>query len=103
MLPIDAPPIEGGYVAIADGESRRLAAPHPARGPVEDLGDVVLLPGLVNAHTHLEFSDLPTPLGAAGHDAAGVDSAGDRASASAAIAMRRRRSPRGWPRAWRRA
>ena len=35
-------------------------------GEVRDLGNVAILPGLVNAHTHLDFSDLANPLGERG-------------------------------------
>jgi cytosine/adenosine deaminase-related metal-dependent hydrolase len=66
VLPIDAPPLEGGYVSVSDGVIADVCGSDPSRGPVADLGDVVLLPGLVNAHTHLEFSGLAKPLGAPG-------------------------------------
>lgn len=66
VLPIDGQPIEGGYVAVTDGIIAEIAAKAPNCGPTTDLGDVVLLPGLVNAHTHLEFSGLTKPLGAPG-------------------------------------
>lgn len=66
VLPVDGPPIDGGCVSIAGGRIATIGEPGNSSGPVEDLGDVVLAPGLVNAHTHLEFSDLPAPLGAPG-------------------------------------
>ena len=66
VLPIDGPPIEGGYIAIADGFIAAIGSHDPNCGPITDLGDVALLPGLVNAHTHLEFSGLAKPLGTPG-------------------------------------
>lgn len=57
IVPIAAPPIADGVVAV-DGD--RIAYVGPASdGPVGDennLGDVILLPGLVNAHCHLELT-----------------------------------------------
>ena len=52
--------LENGRVAVEGG---RIVAVGTDRQPGEiDLGDQVLLPGLVNAHTHLEFSQLERPL-----------------------------------------
>ena len=48
VLPIDRPPVAGGYVSIADGRIAAVGSVDPGMGPVEDVGDVVLLPGLVN-------------------------------------------------------
>src|SRR6187551_2532304 len=56
LLPIDRPPVHGGWIEIApDG---RIAAIGQGKPPssADDLGDVALLPGLVNTHTHLELS-----------------------------------------------
>jgi cytosine/adenosine deaminase-related metal-dependent hydrolase len=57
VLPITAPPIADGTVAV---EGTRIAyvgerSGAPA-GEGIDLGDAVLMPGLVNAHTHLELT-----------------------------------------------
>ena len=67
LAPMDRPVIRDGGVVfaggtiVAVGDANALRAAHPdAR--VEDLGDSVILPGLVNPHTHLELSHC-TPAG----------------------------------------
>jgi cytosine/adenosine deaminase-related metal-dependent hydrolase len=44
----------GRITAVGDAKSLRRANPD---AQIHDAGDVILLPGLVNAHTHLELSD----------------------------------------------
>ncbi len=59
LVPICEPPIRDGWVAIDRG--RIVAYGRPAPGDTQgelDLGDVAILPGVVNAHTHLELSYL---------------------------------------------
>jgi len=63
VLPIESPPIEGGVVTIEGGKIAAVGTRTDNGTTVQDLGDVVLLPGLINAHTHLEFSQLAKPLG----------------------------------------
>jgi cytosine/adenosine deaminase-related metal-dependent hydrolase len=61
VVPIDAPPISDGAVVFAEG---RIVAVGPARELVKSYPDAqlhdyqkaLLLPGLVNPHTHLEQS-----------------------------------------------
>jgi len=60
-----APPLENGWLRIERGRIAALGAGPPPE-PATDLGDAVILPGLVNAHTHLEFSALATPLDGSG-------------------------------------
>ena len=61
LLPISEPPIRDGWVAVDRGRvaSTGRRAP-PGAGPRidVDLGRVAIMPGLVNAHTHLELSYL---------------------------------------------
>jgi cytosine/adenosine deaminase-related metal-dependent hydrolase len=57
VLPITAPPIAHGVVAV-EGDRIVYVGPASAAPPGDevDLGDAALLPGLVNAHTHLELT-----------------------------------------------
>jgi cytosine/adenosine deaminase-related metal-dependent hydrolase len=57
VIPISAPPIENGTVAVADGRIGYVGARANApRGDDLDLGDALLMPGLVNVHSHLELT-----------------------------------------------
>src|SRR5262245_49860432 len=57
ILPVDGPPLEGGTITIR-GEQIAAVLPHGQRKADEDAGNAAILPGLVNAHTHLDLSDL---------------------------------------------
>src|SRR3954465_12149683 len=62
ILPISEPPIRDGWFAVDRGRVVALGAAGKrvlADGAeVVDLGDVAVMPGLANAHTHLELSYL---------------------------------------------
>jgi cytosine/adenosine deaminase-related metal-dependent hydrolase len=53
VCPIDRPPIRGGIVHLDDGRITGIGAQGSG---TRDLGDVVLMPGLINSHIHLELS-----------------------------------------------
>jgi aminodeoxyfutalosine deaminase len=57
LLPVEQPPLPGGTVTISGG--RIIAVePHGSRTPDIELGNAAILPGLVNAHTHLDLTGL---------------------------------------------
>jgi 5-methylthioadenosine/S-adenosylhomocysteine deaminase len=66
VVPVAQPPIRDGALLI--GPDGRIAAvgpdavvPWPPGVPNDDFPDAILLPGLVNAHTHLELTGLGQP------------------------------------------
>lgn len=62
VFPVDQAPIRDGVVTFGQGRLIAVGSRPESDVHVVDLGEVALLPGLVNAHTHLEFSDCPAPL-----------------------------------------
>jgi aminodeoxyfutalosine deaminase len=63
LLPVAEPPIDDGAVVLAGnrvadvGRWCDLSSLAPGR-EVVDLGNVVLMPGLINAHCHLDYTDM---------------------------------------------
>lgn len=66
VLPVSQPPIENGALVISRNRIRAVGAWTELRRhsstatlhEVVDLGEVTLLPGLVNAHCHLDYTDM---------------------------------------------
>ena len=63
VVTMDGPPIEDGAVAVADGKIAAVGRWDEVRGDagnaeVVDLGECALMPGLINAHCHLDYTAL---------------------------------------------
>jgi cytosine/adenosine deaminase-related metal-dependent hydrolase len=64
LLPVSAPPVEGGALVadkgriVAVGSLSHLRALYSA--PVQEFPGCVIMPGFVNAHSHLELTHFPS-------------------------------------------
>lgn len=64
VLPISQPPVENGAVEISEnkilavGAWEKISEGTSSRAEIIDLGETILLPGLVNAHCHLDYTGM---------------------------------------------
>jgi cytosine/adenosine deaminase-related metal-dependent hydrolase len=56
VLPVEGEPIERGGVAVEDGRVVAVGSADELEGERRDFPEAVIVPGLVNAHTHLEYA-----------------------------------------------
>lgn len=60
-MPVVAPPVKNGAVLVDEGRVIAVGTRHALDAPHArhvDLADAILLPGLINAHAHLELTSL---------------------------------------------
>jgi cytosine/adenosine deaminase-related metal-dependent hydrolase len=67
VVPMAGDPIDDGAVAVTDGKISGLGRFGEVRarhsGEILDLGDQILMPGLINAHCHLDYTILRGRIG----------------------------------------
>ena len=51
VFPVEGPPLKGGVVRVVNGRIVSLG-PYQSGETASDLGNVALLPSLINAHSH---------------------------------------------------
>jgi cytosine/adenosine deaminase-related metal-dependent hydrolase len=69
IVPIESAVISQGYFVVVSGSIAHVGSELPDRFrslPSVRLERTAILPGLINSHCHLEFSDLPAPIPATG-------------------------------------
>lgn len=90
VLPVCQPPLADAAVVVDDDGRIVFCGPRtnmPTCEVVQELPRQAILPGLINAHTHLEFSGLQQPLGQPGMEFTRW--------ISEVVAFRRRQQPNG--------
>ena len=58
VQPIASTPIEDGVVAVKRGRIAAVGPRSDFAGPFTDFGECALLPGFINAHCHLDYTDM---------------------------------------------
>jgi len=58
IVPVDSPPIESGSIVFDRDRIISVQRAKPSEKADVDFGDAVIVPGFVNAHTHLELTRL---------------------------------------------
>lgn len=59
IVPVEGDPVADGVLVIEDGRIGRIER-RRGRTPDLDLGNVAIVPGFVNAHTHLDLDPIPS-------------------------------------------
>ncbi len=57
VFPVEGDPIPNGWISVIDGAVSRVGRSNGVR-PDFDLGNVAIVPGFVNAHTHLDLTPI---------------------------------------------